>query len=274
MLEINQLFKDLAKELQEANQVDNTKEILNKQIILNDLNNNVLTLKCRHDAMLYTIGELIWYWSGRNDIEFIDHFSKFWKNISDDGKTANSAYGYIIKYKHGFDQLECVIDELRRHPDSRRGIINLNTPSMYRMVTRDTQCTIFLQYYIRNNKLCSTAVMRSNDFIKGLTFDITYFTELQKYVANRLGLECGPYTHIDVSFHTYDSDKELLNKIANETEEVDVIYNLDLLWDKKYLDMMIDKIMNHWVDKKDFELFCIQNQLIEYDSNKIFSNQV
>ena len=80
---------------------------------MNDLENNVLTLKCRHNAMLYAIGELIWYWSGRNDVDFIDHFSKFWRNISDDGKTANSAYGYIIKYKHGFDQLECVINELK-----------------------------------------------------------------------------------------------------------------------------------------------------------------
>ena len=66
--------------------------------------------------MLYAIGELLWYWSGRNDVEFIDHFSKFWRNISDDGKTANSAYGYIIKYKFGFDQLECVINELKRNP--------------------------------------------------------------------------------------------------------------------------------------------------------------
>lgn len=264
MLEINQLFKDLANELSISPQVGNTREILNKQIVLNDISNNVLTLKCRHKAMLYIIGELIWYWSGRNDVDFISKFSKFWQNISDDGTTSNSAYGYIIKYKHGFDQLECVIDELRRHPDSRRAIININTPTMYRMVTRDTQCTIFLQYYIRDNKLCSTATMRSNDFIKGLTFDITYFTELQKYVAYRLGLECGPYTHIDISFHTYDSDRELLEKIANETEEVKVQYNLSMLWDKDFLNMLVDKVDNDWVDKQDFEDFCIAHGIIKY----------
>lgn len=265
MIEINQLFKDLAKELStEATQVANTKEVLNKQFVLNDLENNILTLKCRHKAMIYAIGELIWYWSGRNDVDFIDHFSKFWRNISDDGKTANSAYGYIIKYKFGFDQLECVINELRRNPDSRRAVININTPSMYRMVTRDTQCTMFLHYYIRDNKLCSTATMRSNDFIKGLTFDITYFTELQKYIAHRLGLECGTYTHFDTSFHTYDTDKELLEKIMNETEEVKVKYHTELLWDEKFLNEVMNKVDNNWIDKKDFEQYCIDKGLIEY----------
>ena len=265
MIEINQLFKDLAKELStEATQVANTREVLNKQFVLNDLENNVLTLKCRHKAMIYAIGELIWYWSGRNDVDFIDHFSKFWRNISDDGKTANSAYGYIIKYKFGFDQLECVINELRRNPDSRRAVININTPSMYRMVTRDTQCTMFLHYYIIYNKLCSTATMRSNDFIKGLTFDITYFTELQKYIAHRLGLECGTYTHFDTSFHTYDADKELLEKIMNETEEVKVKYHTELLWDEKFLNEVMNKVDNNWIDKKDFEQYCIDKGLIEY----------
>ena len=102
MLEINQLFINLAKELSNAPQVNDTREVLNKSFTLNDLENNVVTLNCRHNAMLYAIGELIWYWSGRNDVDFIDHFSKFWRNITDDGKTSNSAYGYIIKYKHFF----------------------------------------------------------------------------------------------------------------------------------------------------------------------------
>ena len=57
MLEINELFKNLAKELStEATQVADTREVLNKKFTLNDLDNNVLTLKCRHNAMLYAIG--------------------------------------------------------------------------------------------------------------------------------------------------------------------------------------------------------------------------
>ncbi len=263
MLEINQLFKNLADELKNAPEVNGTKELLNTQFTLFDLDNNVLTLSCRNKAMIYAIGELIWYWSGRNDIAFIDHFSKFWKEISDDGKTANSAYGYIIKYKHGFDQLECVIDELRRNPNSRRAVININTPSMYRMVTRDTQCTMFLHYYIRNNKLCSTACMRSNDLIKGLTFDIVYFTELQKYIAHRLGLECGPYTHFDTSLHIYERDYELLNKIIEDDKEIPVKYNLDKLWDEDTLKTLENYVDYTWKNKDDFRNVCLGLNLIE-----------
>lgn len=265
MLEINTLFKDLASKLLKAPEINGTKELLNEKFVFNDLDNNVLTLSCRDNAMIYAIGELIWYWSGRNDIEFIDHFSKFWRNISDDGKTANSAYGYIIKYKHGFDQLECVIDELRRNPNSRRAVININTPSMYRMVTRDTQCTMFLHYYIRNNKLCSTVCMRSNDLIKGLTFDIVYFTELQKYVAHRLGLECGPYTHFDTSLHVYERDYDLLEKIINDDKEIPVYYKLDELWNDdnlKYLEAQVDEC---WESKEKFKTICENMGIINYD---------
>lgn len=265
MLEINQLFKDLALKLKDAPEVNGTKELLNEKFTLNDLENNVLTLNCRHKAMIYAIGELIWYWSGRNDVEFIDHFSKFWKNITDDGKTANSAYGYIIKYKHGFDQLECIIDELKRNPNSRRAVININTPDRYRMVTRDTQCTMFLHYYIRDNKLCSTVCMRSNDIMRGLTFDIVYFTELQKYVAYRLGLECGTYTHFDTSLHVYERDYDLLDKIINEEKEIKVKYRLDKLWDNSILDTLQDVVDNHWKDKESFTDFCEGLDIILYD---------
>lgn len=264
MLEINQLFKDLAIKLKEAPEVNGTKELLNEKFILNDLDHNMLTLSCRHKAMIYAVGELIWYWSGRNDINFIDHFSKFWRNISDDGVTANSAYGYIIKKKHGFDQLECVIDELRRNPNSRRGVININTPDRYRMVTRDTQCTMFLHYYIRDNKLCSTVCMRSNDLIKGLTFDIVYFTELQKYVAHRLGLECGSYTHFDTSLHVYERDYELLDKIINDNNEIDVEYNFKELWNDDNLNYLQGIVDNCWKSKEEFSKICEDLGIILY----------
>lgn len=51
-----------------------------------------------------------------------------WNKLSDDGITANSAYGYILQKKHGFNQIEKIIELLKVDPYSRRAVMNINVP--------------------------------------------------------------------------------------------------------------------------------------------------
>ena len=61
--------------------------------------------------------------------------------------------------------------------------------------------------------------MRSNDVWFGLPYDIVYFTFLQKYIAYRLGVRYGTYTHFVGSMHMYLKDEENIKKmIENPTE--------------------------------------------------------
>ena len=46
----------------------------------------------------YTIGEMLWYLSGKPLLKEIQKYSKGWDRMTDDGVTVNSNYGYCIKH--------------------------------------------------------------------------------------------------------------------------------------------------------------------------------
>lgn len=229
-------------------------ELTNYMFTIDDINNDVVNLKTRNISLNYITGELLWYWSGRNDLEFINHFSKFWNKISDDGVTSNSAYGYILQKKHGFNQIETIIDLLKQDPTSRRAVVNFNVPNKDVATTKDEICTVCLHFRIEDDKLNCTCVMRSNDVVFGLTYDLSFFILLQKYVALKLGVGFGSYTHIAFSMHVYERDWDLVNKIAYGNmrtidESIDLmklIFNDDLI--VKY----ITHVDNEWESREKF----------------------
>ena len=211
--DIDNIYLTLIKDLVHAPSVGNTRELNNVKLVLNNIDNNIVSI--RDMSYTYLFGELLWYFSGNRSLEFISKFSSFWNRVSDDGVTCNSAYGYLMHHAFGFDQIEKVIELLTVDPSSRRAKINLNTPNKNIIDTHDEPCTMSLHFLIRNNKLHCTGIMRSNDIWFGLPYDIAFFTELQKYIAHRLGIEYGSYTHFVVSLHLYDRNYDDVMKIIN-----------------------------------------------------------
>ena len=129
--------------------------------------------------------------------------------------------------------------------------MNINVPNEKVIETHDEMCTICLNYQIRDGKLHSTCVMRSNDFNFGLRNDIAFFIYLQKYIADRLGVEYGSYTHYAFSMHMYDRDFEFTKKVAYGTmETLEQRLDVKKLIDNK--DILIDWIDNKFTSKEDF----------------------
>jgi thymidylate synthase len=125
--------------------------------------------------------------------------------MSDDGRTVNSNYGYCIKYKFDFNQWDEVVRELVTNPSSRRAVIHIKSP-YDNTNSKDVNCTVCLQFFIRDNKLYLTTYMRSNDLWMGFPYDVFQFTCMQIVMAIELGLEIGTYTHIAGSLHLYERD--------------------------------------------------------------------
>lgn len=209
---IDKIYLDLCKDLLHAPKVGNTRELTNVKIQLGNINDNIVGI--RNISLPYLFGELLWYFNGLNDVEFISKFSSMWERLTDDGKTCNSAYGYLMMHKHGFNQIDKVITLLKIDPDSRRAVINLNVPNEDMITTKDEPCTIAVQFFIRHNALHCTTMMRSNDIWFGLPYDVAFFTELQKYVADELRVEYGNYTHFVTSLHLYDRDYDKVDEIV------------------------------------------------------------
>ena len=264
---INDMYYQMAYDIMrgpDSEFVYGTREIRDEVYRLTDITNPVISI--RNISKRYCAAELLWYLMGDNSVDFIGKYASMWNRITDDGKTNNSAYGYIIKYKHGFDQLEKMVELLKADIHSRRAVININVPNENVIETKDEMCTVCLQFLVRDNKLNLSVVMRSNDCLRGFPFDCISFCEWQKYVADRLGLEYGSYTHHAISLHIYERDFDKFNKILDEriVDEKPFTINHKNLWEN-YEKIYNDVKENYYDDDKDY----IVRKFYEY---KIFED--
>lgn len=179
-------------------------EELDAVFCVEDPTRNIVTSAIRKMPMRYAVGELAWYLAGSNRVADISRFAKKWAEISDDGVTNNSAYGYRIQHMFGFDQWEYVKGLLQKDPNSRQAVIHIKDAN--NKPTKDTPCTVYLQFFLRNNKLNLSVHMRSNDIWMGVPYDMFSFCFLQMKMAMELGVEIGTYTHYAGSLHMYQRD--------------------------------------------------------------------
>jgi thymidylate synthase len=178
----------------------------------------------------YIAAELIWYFMGKNDTDFIIKYASFWNSIKNPDGTVNSAYGNLIfnkRNEHDLCQYEWARKSLINDKDSRQAIMHFNLPEHQHFSNKDFVCTMYGIFHIRDNKLFFTVNMRSNDAILGTPTDIAFFTLLHQQMLLHLkhkynDLELGSYTHIIDSYHIYerhfDLVKDMISKEWNAIE--------------------------------------------------------
>jgi thymidylate synthase len=195
------------------------RESLGHVFRISDPRNRLLYIKSRQFSLQYMVAECLWYMKGDNQTDWISNYSGFWRDISDDGATANSAYGARIFRQHTYqrwenqdlewNQWQYVVDELKRDPDSRRAVIHIRMPQDSTQAQKDVPCTLTLQFFVRDSKLHMSVGMRSSDLIFGISYDIPAFTIMQEMLANELGLDMGEYMHTSNSLHIYERHFEM-----------------------------------------------------------------
>lgn len=169
----------------------------------------------------YTVAECLWYLSGNDKTSWISYYASFWSRISDDGETANSAYGARIFKRHPriaagqLVQWDWVKNELKEDPDSRRAIIHIKSPQDSTHAKLDVPCTLALQFIIREGRLNLIVNMRSSDLILGIANDVPAFTMLQELMAYELGVKLGTYIHTSNSLHVYERHWHMLEAMCN-----------------------------------------------------------
>lgn len=210
----DELFEKVVEELAK-HPIEDTKmayELINANLQLTNPTKNTMCNCIRKMPMRYAVGELLWYNSCNPNWKAIYPYSKFWKDISDDNKTVNSNYGWCIRKKYGFDQWEMAKKLLQDNSNSRQAIIHIKEArNLIDNPTKDLNCTIALQFFLRNNKLDLIATMRSNDVWLGLPYDLFNFTCMQIQMAMELNVDIGAYYHNAGSLHLYKGD---VNKIC------------------------------------------------------------
>jgi thymidylate synthase len=212
----------------------------------------------RSSQYKYIAAELVWYFSGRKDAEFISKFSKFWNQIKDESGNVNSAYGNLIfteKNEHGNNQYQWALKSLVGDKDSRQAVLHFNKPSHQYFGNKDFPCTLTGIFQIRDNRLNFTVNMRSNDLILGMPTDIAFFTVLQMQMLFHLqnyypNLTLGTYTHIVNSLHLYERHFELVDEMLQ--------HQFNPIKMKSVKESLIDENGNSLIFIKKIEN-CIQN---------------
>lgn len=150
------------------------------------------------------LGELCWYLARSNSPDFIEYYIRGYGKYAD-GDELFGAYGPRLFDWRGINQLDTVIDVLRRKPASRQAVIQLFDAADITQDHNDVPCTCTLQFMIRQDRLHMVTTMRSNDAFIGLPHDVFAFTMLQEIMARSLSVEVGGYKHAVGSLHLYDT---------------------------------------------------------------------
>lgn len=104
------------------------------------------------------------------------------------------------------DQLQDVIDRIRRDPESRRLIVNAwNVADLPAMAL--PPCHSFYQFYVSNGTLSCELYQRSADVFLGVPFNIASYSLLTMMVAQVCGLKPGEFIHSFGDLHRYNNHK-------------------------------------------------------------------
>lgn len=162
------------------------------------------------------LGELIWYLSGLDTLEFIRPYVSRYADDAVNG-TLEGAYGpRLTRMRDGIDQFASVEALLKERPESKRAVVQLFNAEDIATHHKEIPCTTTWQFLLRHGRLHMSVTMRSNDAYFGLPHDVFCFTMIQEMMARRLGAEMGEYVQYVGSMHVYESK---LDAMADYVEE-------------------------------------------------------
>jgi len=100
------------------------------------------------------------------------------------------------------DQIEQVIDTLRRDPDSRRIIVSpWNVGELDKMALAPCHC--LFQFYVADGYLSCQLYQRSSDIFLGVPFNIASYALLTQMVAQQSDLKVGEFIWTGGDCHLY-----------------------------------------------------------------------
>jgi len=117
-------------------------------------------------------------------------------------------YGYT--YHDLFSKnIDFVINKLKEDPTTRQATLHVANQKAARLT--HPPCLQLIHYTIKDGKLNTNVVFRSNDGVKAVAMNVFALIELSRYIAKEAGIkELGSYTHNALSFHAYSRDWKAL----------------------------------------------------------------
>src|SRR5690606_26673058 len=159
------------------------------------------------------IHELLWFIRGETNIAYLrENGVTIWDEWADENGELGPVYGKQWRRWRApggveIDQLNGVLQAIRRNPDSRRLIVSAwnvaDLPGMALM-----PCHALFQFYVAEGKLSCQLYQRSADLFLGVPFNIASYALLTHMLAQQCDLAVGDFIWTGGDCHLYSNHFE------------------------------------------------------------------
>lgn len=167
----------------------------------------VTTKKVHLKSIIY---ELLWFLRGETNVRWLQERGvTIWNEWADENGNLGRVYGAQWTDWRGSDgrsvnQIDDVVAQIRRNPDSRRLIVSAWNPAEIQGMALPPCHTLF-QFYVSEGKLSCQLYQRSADLFLGVPFNIASYALLTLMVAQVTGLQPGDFIHTFGDLHIYSN---------------------------------------------------------------------
>ncbi|MBK9138864.1 MAG: thymidylate synthase [Verrucomicrobia bacterium] len=159
------------------------------------------------------IHELLWFIRGETNVRWLQERGvTIWDEWADANGDLGRIYGaqwcdWRTADGRSIHQLNEVINQIRRNPDSRRLIVTAWNPGELEAMALPPCHTLF-QFYVSEGELSCQLYQRSADIFLGVPFNIASYALLTLMVAQVTGLRPGDFVHTFGDLHLYANHVE------------------------------------------------------------------
>jgi thymidylate synthase len=205
-----------------------------------DLNEGFPLLTTKKTFIKGIIYELLWFIKGDTNIKYlVDHGVGIWTDWPYQKYQASAVYqgeskaefaekirneaGFAEKWGdlgpvygsqwrnfNGIDQIEYLISEIKRNPNSRRLVLSSWNPAEIGQMTLPP-CHTLIQFYVIDGKLSLQLYQRSGDVFLGIPFNIASYALFLMMIAQVTNLKVGEFIHTIGDAHIYKNHFEQVN---------------------------------------------------------------
>ncbi len=186
-----------------------------------DLSKEFPIITLRRTAFKSAIDELLWIWQKKsNNVHELN--SHIWDSWADETGSIGKAYGYQLGVKHKyaegeFDQVDRVLYDLKRNPQSRRILTNIyNFADLHEMHLYP--CAYSMTFNVTGSKLNAILNQRSQDTLTANNWNVVQYAVLVHMMAQVSGLEAGELVHVISDAHIYDRHIPIVEQILKNPQ--------------------------------------------------------